>query len=485
MTLDNGIQSVTIDPIAIKSTNPGVHQEFELVVGSDLQFILTFHAQMDALTDPDAELQKEDSPEPESEAEQRESPQPELPAPEQKLQTPPVSPKKSKFRLFGSSSPKKAHKQTTMASQRAQSASPTKRAGTPGSNTQSPRLSKTNSTDSASRQKPRDMWDGLIGPEGEFGRCYLVASQYENEVYGRSRTFNLSLFNEWGWYEEVEEDPTAPAPGQPSLASLVPTANGSAGHHNYANRKNEKYNQTKNMLQRSDLGANRPRKVKKVSLEPFKIATVQVTLMYIPRVTMASPIPTSIKNAVREFGLVQSYKNLHLEGYLSQEGGDCNYWRRRLFVLHSETLTGYTEESHKVRSVVHLSNVKSVVDVATMSASERSELYGVVMYQDRSFRLTFKDGEVINFYADNAKTKDEWVRALLIACTYGTGRAYTWVDKVIDRITEEKKIEAARYRHPANMKAPNGSALTSGSKSRRKGKAKKASFSDNVEILES
>lgn len=326
------------------------------------------------------------------------------------------------------------------------------------------------------------MWDGLIGPQGEFGRCYLVASQYEKEVYGRSRTFNLSLFDEWGWREEIEEDSTVPTPGQPSLASLVPSsANGSAGVHNYNQRKNNKYNQTKNMLAINEFGASRPRKVKKVNLEPFKIATVQITLMYIPRVTMASPIPTSIKNAVREFALIQSYRNLHLEGYLSQEGGDCNYWRRRWFVLKGDTLVGHTEDSHKVRNVLHLANVHSVVDVSTMSARECSELYGGAMYQDRSFRIAFRDGEVINFYADTPQVKDEWVRALLIACTYCTGRSYTWVDNVLERMAEEKRIESARYRHPAALSAA-ASALAD--KGKKKGKAKKTSFNDNVEILE-
>ena len=165
--------------------------------------------------------------------------------------------------------------------------------------------------------KQRDMWDGLIGPQGEFGRCYLVASQYEQEVYGRPRTFNLSLFDEWGYAEEIDEPEALLMQSQqpPTLASLVPNSNGSAGTH-YSNKKAQRYNQTKSRVLNKTGGA---RKIKRVKLEPFKIASVQITLMYIPRVTMTDPLPTSIKNAMRELQLVQSYKNLYLRGYLSQK----------------------------------------------------------------------------------------------------------------------------------------------------------------------
>ena len=504
MTLDNGVQSVTIDPIPIKSTNPGVGQEFELVVGTDLQFILTFHAQMDALPEPGqatqaastasskSETRSEASSQPKSPQQPTEAPLPAVPAVIEQPVTPPISPKKqSRFRsMFGSSPKKKQSTPTkespvTMAAQRQQTpARPNSRPGSPVKNTQ-------DTKPNMFRPKPKDMWDGLIGPQGEFGRCYLVASQYEPEVYGRARTFNLSLFDEWGYKEEVEESEPSIVQGQPTLASLVPSGNASAGknnnHNSYNNRKSGRQNQTKKMVALNDFGVSRPRKTKKVALEPFRIATVQITLMYIPRVNMVSPIPTSIKNAGREFALIQSYRNTYLEGYLSQEGGDCNYWRRRWFELRGGTLIGHTEDSHKVRNVLNLANVQKIMDVATMTASEKSEMYGVCMYEDRSFRIAFNDGEVINFYADNAARKNEWVSSLLTATTYCTGKSYTWVDNVMEHQAEEKakaaEAQALRLRHPAALSAAakevGASALAD--KSRRKGKTtKKASFAERV-----
>lgn len=490
MTLDNGVQSVTIDPIPIKSTNPGVGQEFELVVGSDLQFILTFHAQMDALPEPGASK---------PEAETSEDPA----EPLETVKTPPSQPqgaapvpppaatsseshKKSRLRSMFSSSPKKPHtppKSPAKSPTKSPAKAPTKTPQTVAAQkalTPSPiKKSAKTATPAANLDscfKPKDMWDGLIGPQGEFGRCYLVAAQYEPEVYGRPRTFILSLFNEWGYDEEYEEAHEPPAKGQPNLADLVPTANGSAGTP-YKDRKSARHNHTKNMITVNEFGVSRPRKVKKVPREPFKIASVQITLMYIPRVTMSSPIPTSIKNAAREFALIQSYRNTQLKGYLSQEGGDCNYWRRRWYELKGATLVGHTEDTHRVRNVLHLANVCNITDVATMTASEKSEMFGVCMYEDRSFRIAFKDGEVINFYADNAAIKDEWVRALVIVITYCTGRSYTWVDLVLEHIAKQSEAEAARYKHPTAMTE------VAGLIKRKKGKSvKQASFADNLTV---
>ena len=495
MTLDNGIQSVTIDPIPIKSTNPGVNQEFELVVGNDLQFILTFHAQMDALpnatvTAPqpvpkEPEETNPDSPDSPDRSQASVPPQAASPGPKKEAaptNTPPISPKKHRFRNMFSSSPKKKPtspaKPTTMGTQ----------VRTP--NPATPRPRENNSAGPKPREevgesKQRDMWDGLIGPQGEFGRCYLVASQYEQEVYGRPRTFNLSLFDEWGYAEEIDEPEALLMQSQqpPTLASLVPNSNGSAGTH-YSNKKAQRYNQTKSRVLNKTGGA---RKIKRVKLEPFKIASVQITLMYIPRVTMTDPLPTSIKNAMRELQLVQSYKNLYLEGYLSQEGGDCSYWRRRWFELRGDTLIGHTEDSHKVRNVLHLKNVQRIMDVAMMTESEKSEMYGVVSYQDRSFQIAFHDGEVINFYADNAARKNEWVGALQIAITYSTGMRYTWVDRVTGRVAEEKakaaEALAVRMKHPAALQAAlmeGASKLTPGSPEKKAKKVKKASFNENV-----
>lgn len=516
MTLDNGIQSVTIDPIPIRSTNPGVNQEFELVVGNDLQFILTFNAQMDAVADgtiastssmptihPEVSISSDTSGVPDTEAgktndqegqqeESSEKSTPNSPAPSRsataspahsspnsnsttkntskdtKVTTPLASPKKqSRFsRMFGSSPKKKPVAKpvpTTMGIQKA----PMTREKT---------YSAKPSTPTPVSKTFKDMWDGLIGPQGEFGRCYLVASQYENEVYGRPRTFNLTLFNEWGYKEDVEE-PELYTMNQPSLASLVPSGNASAGM-NYNNKKAARYNHAKSAV-KGEFGVSRSRKVTKVKLEPFKIASVQITFMYIPRVTMASPLPTSIKNAVKEFNLVQSYRSIKLDGYLSQEGGDCSYWRRRWFELRNDTLIGHTEDSHKVRNILNLKNVRKIQDVATMNSAEKSELYGVVTYEDRSFSMTFIDGETINFYADNAERKNEWIKVLQIAVTFCTGMSYTWVDRVLAKHAEDKakaaEAMAVRLRHPAALSA----ALIEGQK---KNKKKKTSFDEKVEV---
>lgn len=425
MTLDNGLQSVTIEPVPIKSTNPGISQEFELIVGSDLQFILTFQAQRDQVSEPKI---KQDEP-----AETKV--EPEEPS---VLATPPASPKKqSRFRTMFSSPKKKA-------STLLQSSSSTANIISPGLQQEQP------------QSKPKDMWEGLVGPTGEFGRCYLQASTYESKVYGCCKTFNLNVYNEWAYKEEEVEVSAGPAfvTIPPSLSSMVPSGTESAGKNLQARKSGKKRVQSRNIsgsIQRNVKLFKKGKK--KIPIDPFKISTVQITMMYIPnpptlRGHPAPSLPTSMNSALKEFNQMKANRNIKLDGYLSQEGGDCNYWRRRWFELRGDTLVGHTEDTKKVRTILHLANVHSVLDIANLNDTitdsvERAEMYGGswYMYADRSFRIRFMDGEIVDFYADNAQKKDEWVRALTTAVKYCTDKSYTWVDMVLEhnQILEETR----------------------------------------------
>lgn len=462
MTLDNGVQSVTIDKHPINTTNPGVGQEFELVVGEDLQFILTFQAFMDPIStlveDSDEEDEQKKQ---EEEAKLKE----EIEKAKLETRTPQSSPKKqSRFRSMFSSPKKKnveeaANKQGL--SLNGKQVTATTKA------IENTREVIKNSSKSPKKSKkgdyiPRDAWDGLIGPRGEFGRCYIVESQYEKEVYGRPRTFNVTLFNEWSYTEVPIETKTKEAeePLQPSLAELLQATN--KGVNNSTKNKKHgagallKENETsaataRYRQQQKSKNKEAPVKYKKVPVEPYKIASLQITMMYIPRATMDGALPFSMKAAIKELNLAKTYKNIALDGFLSQLGGDCHFWRRRWFTLRGAEIVGHTEDTKKVRTVLNLANVDTILDTEKMSNQDKREMMASCMYSDRSFKMSFKDGEVILFYADSVEAKDAWMEALNIAIKHCTGRSFDWTDVVIGyheyekiKLLEEKKEKKAK-----------------------------------------
>ena len=146
LTLDNGLQTVTTSPAPLEQLKRTglipVDQEFELLVGVDLELILTLNAT------------------------QYPPPRNPVTPPQSVLagiigNTPPTSPsKKKRFSFFGS--PKRKEKTTTPAV-----------------------------------VAPKDPWSDVVGPKGEFARAYIVESQFEGEIFGRKQTFVVSCFNEW------------------------------------------------------------------------------------------------------------------------------------------------------------------------------------------------------------------------------------------------------------------------------------------------
>ncbi len=231
-------------------------------------------------------------------------------------------------------------------------------------------------------QIKRDTWEDLTAVDGSFGRIYVALSQYENEIYGRAATFEIPLYNEWSI----------------------------------------------NHLSLSGVG-------KKVKKEPYQIGTLQVQMMFVPRASKSEELPGSIKEALNDLREAvktrerstkpvaiddddNEEEEIKLTGYLSQLGGDCKYWRRRFFVLNDTTLTAYSETSHKPRAVVNLKKaIRIIQDKDTLikpSSDKRrksgfAETEDAYMFADQGFRVSFLNGEVIEFYGDN---KADWVRYL-------------------------------------------------------------------------
>ncbi|KAF8540863.1 hypothetical protein BDD12DRAFT_733632, partial [Trichophaea hybrida] len=160
---------------------------------------------------------------------------------------------------------------------------------------------------------------------------------------------------------------------------------------------------------------------------PYKIGKLEVQLLFVPKPRSASDkdLPKSMNTAIRELREAESIMGREWEGNLSQQGGDCPFWRRRYFKLKGARLTAYHEQTRQPRATINLSKaVKLINDRQTLventvagpgktrrksGFSEDEEGY---MFVEEGFRVKFANGEVIDFYADSSEEKQGWLKIL-------------------------------------------------------------------------
>lgn len=270
---------------------------------------------------------------------------------------------------------------------------------------------------------PATAWDllhGLVARDGSFARSYVCLTDFETRAYGRPFTTDINCFNEWA----------------------VDTASV----------------KSKKGLQ----GALQPARK-----APYKIGKLEVQLLFVPKPSGASEkdLPKSMNSAIRELREAEATMNKTWEGTLSQQGGDCPYWRRRYFKLVGPRLTAYHEATRQPRATINLSKASRLInDRNTLldpnvngpgksrrksGFSEDEEGY---MFVEEGFRIRFANGEVIDFYADSAEDKEGWVKVL--GETIGRiPDKRGWCDMVISKESKEKAEREKAQAAVARVKA--------------------------------
>jgi hypothetical protein len=114
---------------------------------------------------------------------------------------------------------------------------------------------------------------GIIGRDGSFSRSYVALKTYENAAFGRQFTTDIACLNEW-----------ALEPG---------------------------------------VGAMRGREMQRLRKRPYLIGKIECQLLFVPCINPAEELPKSMSAAVREMKNAEWFGQLLWEGYLSQQGGDC------------------------------------------------------------------------------------------------------------------------------------------------------------------
>ncbi|KAI0816479.1 cell division protein anillin-domain-containing protein [Xylaria sp. FL0064] len=229
-----------------------------------------------------------------------------------------------------------------------------------------------------------DLLSPLAAEDGSFARSYVCLKEHESRCYGRPYMVEIAAFNEW-----ATEDA--------GFASSVKS-------------------------KRSGMPTNSV-----VRRAPYKIGKLEVQLLFVPHPKGCTDddMPKSMNSCIRELKAAEERLSRNWEGHLSQQGGDCPYWRRRYFKLVGTKLTAYHETTRQPRATINLSNAKRLIDDRRQltnpettgrngkrrrsAFAEEEEGY---MFVEEGFRIRFNNGEVIDFYADTPEDKEGWMKVL-------------------------------------------------------------------------
>ena len=124
---------------------------------------------------------------------------------------------------------------------------------------------------------------GVIGRDGSFSRSYIALKTYENAAYGRQFTTDIACLNEWA----VE----------------------------------------------TGAGGMRGREMQRMRKRPYLIGKIECQLLFVPSLNPSEELPKSMSAAVREMKNAEWFSQLLWEGYLSQQGGDCQVSNPHLMIL--------------------------------------------------------------------------------------------------------------------------------------------------------
>ncbi|CAZ81852.1 unnamed protein product [Tuber melanosporum] len=200
---------------------------------------------------------------------------------------------------------------------------------------------------------------------------------------------------------------------------------------------------------------------------PYKIGKLEVQLMFVPKPKGATDkeLPKSMNAAIRELREAESTLAKTWEGNLSQQGGDCPFWRRRYFKLVGPRLTAYHEATRQPRATINLSKASKIIydrkvlvdpEVKGPGKSRRksgfSEDEEGYMFVEEGFRIRFGNGEVIDFYADSAADKQGWIK--ILDETIGRiPEKRGWCDTVLSKEARERAERERAQATSAKVKA--------------------------------
>ncbi|KAL8696210.1 MAG: hypothetical protein Q9201_007773 [Fulgogasparrea decipioides] len=267
-----------------------------------------------------------------------------------------------------------------------------------------------------------DLLHNLVAKDGSFGRSYVCLKDHESNAFGRPYTVDIPCFNEWAM--EEAQNPSS----------------------------------VKSKRSTTSLGMQRK--------APYRIGKLELQLFYVPKPKDAKDdeMPKSMNACIRELKEAESTGTKKWEGHLSQQGGDCPYWRRRFFTLDGSKFTAYHEVTRQPRATINLSKASKLIDdkssliqkeASGKSGGRRKSAFAEeeegYMFVEEGFRIRFANGETIDFYADSAAQKDGWMKVLSEVVGKDLSKPRSWTDIVLAK-QRAAASKAARTDQPSSSK---------------------------------
>ncbi|KAF8589532.1 hypothetical protein K439DRAFT_1405122 [Ramaria rubella] len=133
----------------------------------------------------------------------------------------------------------------------------------------------------------------------------------------------------------------------------------------------------------------------------------------------ANLLPQSLEECHRGLRHINWHKVTYHEGVLTQNGGDCRTWRRRMLRVIGSNLVAFNDVTKKATATIDLKKAIAVEDddrtfaamtsPASAATSRSRDEFDDVYRVERSFRLIFPNNEEISFFADNDDAKARWL----------------------------------------------------------------------------
>ncbi|KAK0549861.1 Bud site selection protein bud4 [Tilletia horrida] len=202
---------------------------------------------------------------------------------------------------------------------------------------------------------------------------------------------------------------------------------------------------------------------------------LRLKIFYLPPIPSIPRIllPDSLAECVQGMRAAANQKvDVWMQGTLTQMGGDCRSWRRRPVQAQGMSLICFNEITKRPIVKIDLSKAVQIednfdpVDPTLVSPSSKmtttpsrtgapamqrnASTFSTAAYEDldenyhveRSFRITFADGERISFFTDTDEEKEQWLDALEEVVGKSSPTAPIWAHaatNLIRGLTGQKK----------------------------------------------
>ncbi|KAI3624132.1 BUD4 [Malassezia furfur] len=141
--------------------------------------------------------------------------------------------------------------------------------------------------------------------------------------------------------------------------------------------------------------------------------TLRLRLFYLPPlpVSMQDELPKNLAECEMSMNnLAWHQSSTTYKGTLTQLGGDCKTWRRRPMRIMGLNLICFNEVTKRPTTRIDLMQALTVEDCASLGND--LEDMDEMLPEKRSFRIVFRDGEKIYFFADTDAEMQQWLHAL-------------------------------------------------------------------------